>query len=108
MTLVVWLLLLKIYPANTPADNLRLDCERMTRFSCGVTPLVPLLLFGVAGGIALIGGWRRLLLFLRLHASMAPGTVPALLDPAAKAAFERVRDDLKTIRDRLRFPLYAA
>ena len=109
VTLVVLLLLpIKIYLASTPAEVLRLDCERMTRLSCGVTPLVPLLLLGVAGGMALIGGWRRLLLFLRLNASMVPGTVPALPDPAAKAAFERVRDDLNTIRDRLRIPLYAA
>ena len=70
--------------------------------------MVPVLLLGVAGGIVLIGGWRRLLLFLRLKASKAPGTVPDLPDPAAKAAFDRVRDDLKTIRDRLRIPLYAA
>ena len=88
--------------------DLRLDCERITRLSCGVTPLVPLLLVGVAGGIALIEGWRRLLLFLRLQASKAPGTVPDLLDPTAKAAFERVRDDLNTIRDQLRIPLNAA
>ena len=97
---VTWLL--------RPAADLRLDCERMTRLSCGVTPLVPLLLVGVAGGIALIEGWRRLLLFLRLQASKAPGTVPDLLDPTAKAAFERVRDDLNTIRDQLRIPLNAA
>ena len=73
-----------------------------------VMAICGLLLLGVAGGIALIGGWRRLLLFLRLKASKGPGTVPDLLDPAAKAAFDRVRDDLKSIRDRLGNPLYAA
>lgn len=108
MMILVPGLLVSVYWLQRPPAVLLLDCERMTRLSCGVTPLVPLLLLGVVGGIALIGGWRRLLLFLRLKESRVPGTMPALPDSAAQAAFERVRDDLNTIRDRLRIPLYAA
>ena len=86
---------------------LRLDCERMTRLTNGVTPLVPFLLLGLARGTALVGRWRRIELHARLSAVSMADTTPALSDNAATAAFREVRGDLSTIRRILDAPLTA-
>jgi len=49
------------------AANLRLDCDRMARLTDGVTPLVPILLLGLAAGVAVIAGWRRLGILERIQ-----------------------------------------
>ena len=54
--------------------GLRLDCERMSRLTAGVTPLLPLLLLSLAEAAAMAGGWRRLVLLARLLRGQGAGS----------------------------------
>jgi len=56
------------------AANLRLCFVRTTCLVNGVTPLIPFLLLGVAGGVVMIGDWRRVGLRVKMNATgEAPG-----------------------------------
>jgi len=83
--------------------DLRLDCERMSRLTNGVTPLVPLLLLGLAYGFALLGGWRRM--ELQAHLGAVKVTHGATVLPDSSAGFGPVRSDLQLIQKTLDAPL---
>ena len=51
------------------AANLRLCFVRTTRLVNGVTPMMPFLFLGVAGGVVMIGDWRRVGLRVRMNAT---------------------------------------
>lgn len=60
--LVVWM-------GRLDAANLRLCFVRTTRLVNGVTPMIPFLVLGVAGGVVMIGDWRRVGLRVRMNAT---------------------------------------
>ena len=74
----------------------------MSRLTNGVTPLVPLLLLGVAFGFALFGGWRRIELLARLG---AVGLTRGSASPGSATVFGKVRSDLQLIHKILGTPL---
>ena len=53
--------------------DLCLYCSRAMRMVDGVSPLVPMLLIGLAGGAVLLGDWRRVGLRVRLDAVLGNG-----------------------------------
>ncbi len=83
--------------------DLRLDCERMSRLTNGVTPLMSLMLIGLAIGFALFGGWRRIRFLARLGAVNLKNDSAKLSGPAA--AFGPVRSYLQEIHKTLDAPL---
>jgi|GEM_PF-2119609 len=76
------------------AANLRLCFVRTTRLVNGVTPMIPFLFLGVAGGVVMIGDWRRVGLRVRMNATgEASGLSPGPLS-AAWSGFQATRQAL--------------
>ncbi|MDR3633262.1 MAG: hypothetical protein P4L84_05450 [Isosphaeraceae bacterium] len=91
--LVAWLFLL------SEAD-LRLYCERASRLIDGVSPLVPLILLAVAGGIGIVTSGGQVGLHVRLGRVRRP-PVPAAdqphVDAVARREFHQVFDDVRRL-----------
>jgi len=87
-------------------ENLRYDCERFSRLTSGVTPLMPLLLIGVAGAVGAVAGIQRLRFHERIKAAGTLNTDKELAeDKVTAASFGPVRDSIKSAVRHLGHPL---
>jgi hypothetical protein len=76
------------------AANLLLYLVRTTRLVNGVTPLMPFLLLGIAGGVVMLGDWRRGGLRVWMNATgEAPGLSSGPLS-AVWSGFQKTREAL--------------